>query len=260
MHKAFPFCGALALSFVVAGGLAAQSLKGSPASIDRMYRQAMSQGLSFFETSAGVRRAVASGDLTRLDGSFRLKDVSQPYVLPTTRTFAQRLAVQYREQCGAPMVVTSGVRPQSMHLSNSTSKTVHPTGMAVDLRRPGSSRCLGWLRRTLSSLESQGILEATEEHHPAHFHVAVFPAQYARYLGGAAAPARLASASAPAARRQKPAQPASTDRRAYRVRQGDSLWTIARRTNVSVAVLRDANSLRSPRIVAGQLLVIPVGH
>src|SRR5215218_4645095 len=154
MHKSIPFC-ALALCLAVADGAAAQSLRGSPASIDRMYRQARALDLDFFETSGGVRRAYEAGTLVRLSGNedYQLKNVSQPYVLPATRTFVQRLAAQYREQCGEKLVITSGTRPQSMHLSNSTSKTVHPTGMAVDLRKPTRSRCLSWLRSTLASLE-----------------------------------------------------------------------------------------------------------
>jgi hypothetical protein len=194
MHKAIPFC-ALALCIVVSDG-AAQSLRGSPASVDRMYRQAKEHDLAFYETSSGVRRAYDAGTLVRLDGNadYRLKDVSQPYVLPATRTFVQRLAAQYHGQCGEQLVITSGTRPQSMRLANSTSKTVHPTGMAVDLRKPTRSRCLTWLRQTLASLEGEGVLEATEERNPPHFHVAVFPEQYTRYVSGAGSTVRLASA------------------------------------------------------------------
>ena len=77
-------------------------------------------------------------------------------------------------------MVTSGIRPRSMRLVNSVDKSVHPTGMAVDLRKPARSACLSWLRRTLSAIEADGRIEATEEHHPPHFHVAVFPEHYGR--------------------------------------------------------------------------------
>jgi LysM repeat protein len=257
MHKAILLC-ALALGTAVADG-SAQSLRGSPSSIDRMYRQARAQDLDFYETSGGVRRAYEAGTLVRLSGNsdYQLKNVSQPYVLPATRTFVQRLAGQYRDYCGEKLVITSGTRPQSMRLSNSTSKTVHPTGMAVDLRKPTKSRCLTWLRNTLSSLEGEGVIEATEERNPPHFHVAVFPEQYTRYVSRSGGTVRLASTTkaAPAARSASSsgAPSAST----YRVRRGDSLWTIARRKNVSIDVIRDANSLRSSRIVAGQVLTIP---
>ena len=46
-------------------------------------------------------------------------------------------------------------------LANSSKRSVHPTGMAIDLRRP-TGKCLTWLRRTLVSLERSGVIEATE--------------------------------------------------------------------------------------------------
>ena len=259
MHKAITLC-ALALCLAVPAGAAAQSLRGSPASIDRMYSQARAQALDFFETSSGVRRAYDAGTLVRLSSNsdYELKNVSQPYVLPATHTFVQRLGAQYRQQCGEKLVITSGTRPQSMRLANSTSKTVHPTGMAVDLRKPKHSSCLTWLRNALASLEEQGVLEATEERNPPHFHVAVFPEQYTRYVRNSGGTVRLASlvTAAPAHR----VSPSGSSSSTYKVRPGDSLWTIARRQNVSVDVLRKANSLRSSRIVAGQLLTIPIGR
>lgn len=61
-------------------------------------------------------------------------------------------------------------------------RSVHPTGMAVDLRKSHVPACLHWLRSTLLSLEKAGVLEATEEFSPPHFHVAVFPTAYSRYV------------------------------------------------------------------------------
>lgn len=213
-----------------------------------MFRSAQQQELYFYQTSAGVRRAASNGTLVRLtgNGSYQLAGVSQPYVLPTTRTFVERLATQYRNACGERLVVTSAARPKSQRLANSVDKSVHPTGMAVDLRKPKAGRCLTWLRSTLVSLEQRGVLEATEEKRPPHFHVAVFPRQYSRYVGGAA-PAKVAS-SGTASR---------ADGERYTVRKGDSIWSIARRTRVSVDEIKVANNLTSSRILAGQVIVIP---
>ena len=265
MHKAFPFC-ALALSLVYTSVTQAQSLRGSRTSIDRMFHQAVQHDLPFYETASGVRKAHASGELVRLsgNGNYQLKSVSQPYVLPATATFVNRLAAQYRSQCGEKMVITSGTRPKSLRLANSTSKSVHPTGMAVDLRKPRGGSCLTWLRRTLSSLEAEGVLEATEEHRPPHFHVAIFPTAYTRYTQGGKGATKVASkapvrSSKPAATRVASARSAASaaEGRSYKVRRGDSLWTIARRSNVSVDALKSTNALRSTRIVAGQVLIIP---
>ena len=44
----------------------------------------------------------------------------------------------------------------------------------------------------------------------------------------------------------------------YRVRSGDSLWTIAREYGTTVDRLRAENRLRNNRILAGQTLKVPV--
>src|ERR1700730_706468 len=48
--------------------------------------------------------------------------------------------------------------------------------MAVDLRRSDRRACRQWLESTLLALEGEGMVEATREHWPPHYHVAVFPA------------------------------------------------------------------------------------
>jgi hypothetical protein len=54
--------------------------------------------------------------------------------------------------------------------------------MAVDLRIPDSKADRRWLERTLLSLEDKAVLDVTRERHPAHYHIAVFPAMYERYV------------------------------------------------------------------------------
>lgn len=240
---------AVVTALVLPAGLPAQSLQGSRSSVDRMYRTAQQQDLYFYQTSSGVRRAADRGTFVRLGGNadYQLAAVSNPYVLPATRTFVQRLAAQYRSACGQRLVVTSAARPKSQRLVNSVDRSVHPTGMAVDLRRPSPGRCLTWLRSTLLALEGRGLLEATEERNPAHFHVAIFPAEYRRYLNGGGA-TRTAAAT-------DEAESGATER--YVVRKGDSIWAISRRLRVSVEQIQLANNLTSSRILAGQVIVIP---
>jgi hypothetical protein len=157
----------------------AQSLRGSNASVDLMHRSAVRGGLDFYETSAEVRRAVVRGQLVALrgNGNYVVSNVRSPYVRPETRAFVTDLAAKYRKACGTRMVVTSATRPMSRRLANGSSLSVHPTGIAVDLRRP-SGRCRTWLRRTLLAAERRGVIEATEERRPPHFHVAVLPSRY----------------------------------------------------------------------------------
>lgn len=220
----------------------AQSLRGSRGSVNRMYHHATDHGIYFYKTGKGIRDAGKAGRFVRLGGGdYRLAGVSYPYVRAETRTFVERLASQYRSACGERLVVTSAARPKSMRLANSVDRSVHPTGMAIDLRKPTRRACLSWLRETLLYLERQGVVEATEERSPPHFHVAVFPSPYTRYVQGRGGRS-YASASAEAS---------------YRVRSGDSLWGIARRHGTTVAQLKEVNGLRSSRLKVGQRLVIP---
>jgi len=242
------------LAFVLLGanprGAAAQSLRGSMASVERMYDKAVSDGLTFYETSNDVRWAAARGELVQLrsDHGYEMHCVAFPFVRPATLTFVERLAENYDRTCGEPLVVTSGVRPETRQPSNSSQRSVHPTGMAVDLRRP-TGRCLTWLRRQLLSLEGTGVVEATEEHHPAHFHVAVFADEYMLYAATQAdeRPTAMILARAPITPAPK----------RYKVRQGDSLWSIAQQHATSVRELVVANRLGHKKIRPGQTLVIP---
>lgn len=242
--------------------LHAQTLRGSPTSIERIYRQAMKHDLHFYETGAGVRRAADKGRFVRLAGNadYRIAGVSYPYVLPSTRTFIQRLASQYRDQCGEKLVVTSAIRPRSIRLVNSTPKTVHPTGMAVDLRKPTSGHCLRWLRETLLYVEAAGVIDAVEEFRPPHFHVAVFPDPYQGYVEHRGGSTKVASAGKASPAKKPAAKPAKAAKSGYQVRRGDTLWSIARRHGTSVDRLKEANEIASSKLLAGQKLVIPSGR
>jgi hypothetical protein len=229
---------------------AAQSLRGSLASVERMYDQAVHDGLTFYETSSAVRWAAARGELVQLrsDRGYEMHRVAFPFVRPATLAFVERLADDYDQVCGETLVVTSGVRPETRQPANSSQRSVHPTGMAIDLRRP-QGFCLTWLRRTLLDLESQGVVEATEEHHPAHFHVAVFGDEYQRYAAAHNEPHATAMILARA----------NTGGREYKVRPGDSLWSIAQQHDTSVRELIALNRLGQTKIRPGQVLIIP-GH
>ena len=91
-----------------------------------------------------------------------------------------------------------------------------------------------------------GMLEATRERYPAHYHVALFPRQYASYVDG------LLARQASAAENGSPA-----DSVEYTVRNGDSLWTIARSLGTTVEQIQRLNNLRGSRIYAGQTLAVP---
>ncbi len=107
--------------------------------------------------------------------SMALGEVSFPYARPEVKTFLEQLSSAYHAACGEPLVVTSMVRPISRQPRNASPISVHPTGMAVDLRRSDRHGCRQWLESTLLALEGEGMIEATRERWPPHYHVAVFP-------------------------------------------------------------------------------------
>lgn len=225
----------------------AQSLRGGQGSLQRQQRMARQHDFTFLASSSQVQRFVEAGYLVRVRGNrdFELSGVSFPYARPEVKLFLERLSAQYRNACGEKLVVTSLTRPQSRQPRNASALSVHPTGMAVDIRRSWSRSCRSWLERVLLQLEGSGVLEATRESRPPHYHVAVFPDPYARYV------TRI---TAQAQRRAAQSGETLLD---YRVRSGDSLWAIAQAHGISVDRLRTANSLSNSRIYAGQLLKVP---
>ena len=227
------------------GRVQGQALRGSEASVTRAYVRAEEHDYTFLQTDAQVQRFVDAGYLVRLRSSrdFVLHDVSFPYGRPEVKLFVERLGAQYRRACGEELVVTSLTRPSSDQPRNASILSVHPTGMAVDFRASLNSVCRHWLESTLLYLEAAGVLEATRERQPSHYHVAVFPELYAEYVRDALTSDRPGSGVSASLR--------------YMVRDGDSLWAIARRHGTTVRKLRAANNIRGSRIYAGQLLTVP---
>jgi hypothetical protein len=173
----------------------AQTLRGSLASVERQYSVAVREDFSFLQTAAEVKRFVTSGLLVPINNTanVQLAGVSYPYGRAALKTFVQRLGSQYRANCGQPLVVTSLTRPANEQPRNASDESVHPAGMAVDLRI-GTGECRKWLEKNLLAMEKKGIIDATKERHPAHFHVAVFPTAYMAYVDSLAGtpPARKA--------------------------------------------------------------------
>jgi hypothetical protein len=151
-------------------------LRGSPESVEKMYDFALANGLPFYLTPTNVDRAVSEGKLVPLNGdsTYELtQGVGFSYATREARQFVLAFAPQYLSSCGVPLMVTSAARPTSRQPHNANPHSVHPTGIAVDLRRPSAGPCQTWVRTALAELERRGIVEATEERNPVHIHVAV---------------------------------------------------------------------------------------
>ena len=184
-----------------AGDAAGQSLRGSRSSLDRQNREASAHDFTYLEGPRQLRRFVGAGLLVPVEGNedYELAGVSYQVARPEIRLFVERLSRQYHAACGEPLVVTSLTRPQSAQPPNASARSVHPTGMALDLRLPAAGACRRWLESTLLYLEKQKVLDATLERRPPHYHVAVFPDDYVAYVArmtGRAAAAVMADAEA----------------------------------------------------------------
>lgn len=264
-------CVAVLATFTVPA--AAQTLRGSSSSVDLQHRIAVEHDYTFLTGTSDVNRFVDLGLLVPIKGGadYEIHAVSFPYGRPAVRTFVERLAGQYRSACGEKLVVTSLTRPTTRQPRNASDMSVHPAGMAVDLRISNRTSCRRWLESTLLSLEKTGVLEATRERNPAHYHVAVFPSQYLGYVDRlvARSATRLASTRAAEEPTDSPSEDTaaagsapSADSEApttaaYRVSRGDTLWSIARAHGTTVAELKALNGLASSRIKAGQTLTVP---
>jgi hypothetical protein len=250
----------------VPAALAAQTLRGSPASVDLMYTSAHEKDLAFLHSRGDIYQAAVEGDLALLNinEDVTLERVTFPFVLPSTRAFVDSLGEKYREACGERITVTSGARPIAEQPRNASPKSVHPTGMAVDFRKPNSGPCLTWLRASLIDLEKRGVVEATEERHPAHFHVAVLNQQRppARMIAAAAPPVSTKpSEVAPATKVEAESHGEVTSKKesttTYTVRAGDNLWSIAKKHGTTPDQIQKLNGLKTSRLRVKQVLTLP---
>ena len=239
---------------LLAGGAAASdvaaanevSLRGSAASLDEQNDQAERHDFTYVREAAQLRRFVGAGLLVpvRANGDYRLKDVSFPYARPEVSLFIERLSGQYRRACGRQLVITSLTRPLADQPRNASPRSVHPTGMALDVRRPTDPTCRAWLESTLLYLEERSVIEATLERAPPHYHVAVFAQDYASYV-------RMLEARPPSTGAAIPDSPR------HIVRRRDTVWQIAKRYGTTPAAILQVNGLRSSLIHPGQVLKIP---
>lgn len=243
-HRTALFASVALLAVLYPMCVEGQSLRGSRASMDLQNRIARQHDYTYIDTPERVRYFADQGWLVRVQPNrdFALHAVSFPYARPEVELFIRRLGSQYRRACGEQLVVTSLTRPRNRQPRNASERTVHPTGMALDLRYSWDKNCRSWLEDVLTSLERQGVLEATLERRPRHYHVALFPSQYASYVQAIVS--------------RQVAEDPTTE---YHVRSGDSLWTIARRHGTTVDELRDVNQLRGSQIFVGQVLDVPLG-
>ena len=222
--------------------LQAQSLRVSSSSMDLQNHQAARHGYTFARNSSDVQDLIDSGVLVPISGNayFEVKEgVTFPYARPEVRDFIAKLGRDYYFECGEKLVVTSLTRARNRQPRNASKRSVHPTGMAMDLRRSWDRSCRTWIEMTLLTLEVNGVLDAMLESRPPHYHVALFPNVWK------AQGAEILSAGEPTH---------------YQVSRGDTLWKIAKRHHTDVFSVKKINGLRSDSIYIGQVLQLPASR
>jgi hypothetical protein len=148
--------------------------------MEHQHEVAVESDYSFVRKPAEVERLVDLGRLVELRGNdeYALSDVSYPVARAEVRTFVESLAADYHDEFGFQLVVTSLTRPTILQPSHAHELSVHPAGMAVDLRVPADSTRKAWLEARLLRLEDAAAIDVTREKHPSHYHVAVFAERY----------------------------------------------------------------------------------
>lgn len=238
--------GRIAASVVLASSIAvgtaeAGGLKGSPSSMRNQYSVAKKNDFTFLRTPRQVREFAEKGRLDTVAGNadYRINKVSFPYARPDVLMFIERVGRLYREANGEQMVVTSLTRPTSLQPRNAHRLSVHPAGMAVDLRVPFKPSARKWLESTLLELEREGVLDVTRERRPPHYHVAVFPERFAEYAAAnplpprPPEPVRVEVAEAPA--EVQPTSVAADTAHAADAGSASGAWGIAALTGVILA-------------------------
>jgi hypothetical protein len=162
-------------------------LRGSRASMERQNAVVLKGGFTFARSFADIDRMVATGELVRLHGNdhYVLRSgLRSDAARPEMRLLVERLAKEYYTATGEKLVVTSLTRPSSAQPRNASALSVHPTGLALDLRISQKAASRQWIEKRLLGMEALGLLDVTRELHPPHYHVALFPSAYLAYVEG----------------------------------------------------------------------------
>lgn len=211
MRRSVLIGGLVAFATIPAGIAGADTLRGSPSSMVHQHAIAMQEHYSFLRSPADVAKLADAGALVELveTENLALSKVSYPFARPEVKEFAERFSAAYRLATGNRLVITSLTRPTALQPRNAHKLSVHPAGMAVDMRVPSDSAGRAFIESALLEMERAGVLDVTREQHPPHYHVAVFAETYIPYA--ARNESKAADVLAQLAARDKANAAATTD-------------------------------------------------
>ena len=138
---------------------------GEVSSSEQQFRYAAEKQVPFMTSEADYQMRIASGYFVRLENPFMDVQARRPYVLPSTVAFVVELATEYYAAGCGRLVVRDALRITNEQPSNGSNYSVHPAGMAVDLRvRDIGEACESWMNNYLLEKEAEGRVDATREY------------------------------------------------------------------------------------------------
>ncbi len=178
-------------SLVIPHGAMPAPLRGSLESLERQNTKLDAEGLERIEDEGDLAARIADGLLVPVPLSSGLTvNANLPpnhrYCRPWTAHFLAELARAHQAAFHRPLEVSSAVRTveYQQHLMRINGNAApaegdivspHLTGAAIDIAKEGLSREeIGWMRRRLLDLESEGKIDVEEEFRQACFHITVY--------------------------------------------------------------------------------------
>jgi hypothetical protein len=166
-------------------------LRGSLASLERQNSKLDEEGLERIEDESDLAARIADGLLVPVPVSAALAvnaqlPLNHRFCRPWTARFLADLAREHAALFHRPLEVSSAVRTveYQQHLMRINGNAApaegdivspHLTGAAIDIAKAGLSREeIGWMRRRLLELESEGKIDVEEEFRQACFHITVY--------------------------------------------------------------------------------------
>jgi hypothetical protein len=147
---------------------------GCQTTSEQQLQYAKGQQLTLVSTVAQYQERIANGYFVPLEGPYLLVLADRPYALPSTVKFIAEMSVAYNAAGCGKLVVRDALRLTSEQPPNGSPHSVHPAGMAVDIRTKYiPSVCADWLLSYVRLKESAGKVDATHELRPEHLHVVV---------------------------------------------------------------------------------------
>lgn len=189
----------LVLPLVVLEANAEPILKGSFESQQRQYAVALHYDMIHIVDDAHLEEMVSSGQLVKIPDTVGIKtDERLPenlrYVLPHVADYLIILGRDFYNKFGTEIQINSAVRTIAYQIGlrgrnrNAAPvvgerRTSHTTGATIDIAKlPLTKEQLTWIRNHLVAKEINFMMEATEEHRQAVFHVMIFPEAVAPHI------------------------------------------------------------------------------